>query len=197
MEHQWQRFIWWIGQNSAAVQALAAIITVILTAVLIFATIRYVALTRRTLEASEAALRASFLPDISARIDFTHPRRDELSVSLQNTGDPTIRIVRAKLTGGSLLKWVDPPNQLNQYSAEVKFGPRDVVSLASLFLRKNEEATANVQITPTEQMDGDSWAKFIDYRISLVATFVIEVSDITGPSTLLIQDTSEGSVSDN
>jgi hypothetical protein len=80
MEYQWVRFIWWLGHNSAAVQALAAVATVVLTGVLIIVTMRYVSLTQKMLEAGEASIRAGFLPDIEANIDFTHPRKNELSV---------------------------------------------------------------------------------------------------------------------
>ena len=100
MEQEWNRFIWWIGQNSAAVQALAATATVVLTSVLIGATIRYVSLTSKIPKAGEAALRSAFMPDIAAQIDFTQPRRDELTVSVRNSDEPPIRIVRAKLIGG-------------------------------------------------------------------------------------------------
>lgn len=119
---QWGRFIWWLGQNSAAVQALAAVATVALTGVLIFVTMRYVSLTQKILEAGEASMRAGFLPDISAYIDFTHPRRDELSVYVKNVGESPIRVSRAKLISGCIFKWADPPNEPNQFASEIQFG---------------------------------------------------------------------------
>ena len=180
MGYQWGRFIWWLGQNSAAVQALAAVVTVLLTGVLIFVTIRYVLLTRKLVEASEASIRAGFMPDINANIDFTHPRKDELSIYVKNTAEAPICILRAKLIGGSLFKWPETANPPNEYAAELKFGPSDITSLTSLFLRKNEEARGVFRITPIEHIDDADWLKAINYRVSLTATVIIEVSDITG-----------------
>jgi hypothetical protein len=143
--------------------------------------VRYVSLTQRILEAGEAAMRAGFLPDVNAKIDFTHPRRDELWVSVQNVGDSPIRVSRAKLIGGSIFKWADPPNQPTQFSCETPFGAQgELAALASRFLRKNEEAHGVVRIVPTQRMDESEWLKLFDYRISLTANAIIEVSDITG-----------------
>ena len=181
MGNQWGRFIWWLGQNSAAVQALAAVATVVLTGVLIFVTIRYVSLTQKILEAGEASIRAGFLPDINASIDFTHPRRDELSVYVQNVGESPIRVSRAKLLSGSIFKWAEPPNQPNQFASETKFDARgELTALTSLFLRKNEEARGVVRIVPTQRIDESEWLELLNYRISLTASAIVEVSDITG-----------------
>jgi hypothetical protein len=181
MGYHWARFIWWVGQNSAAVQALAAVAAVAVTAILVLVTVRYVSLTQRILEAGEASMRAGFLPDIDANIDFTHPRRDELSVYIKNVGESPIRVSRAKLTGGSIFQWADPPNQPNEFASETEFDARgELTTLTSLFLRKNEEARGLVRIFPTQQMDESEWLRLLHDRISLTARAVIEVSDITG-----------------
>jgi hypothetical protein len=174
------RLIWWLGQNSAAVQALAAAATVVLTGVLVFFTMRYVSLTQKMLEAGDASIRAGFLPDINANIDFTFPRRDELSVYIKNVGESPIRVSRAKLISGSIFKWSDPYRP-NQFESETKFEARDeMAGLTSLFLRKNEEGHGIVRIVPTLGMDENEWVKLLDHRISLTANAIIEVSDITG-----------------
>ena len=181
MEYQWGRFVWWLGQNSAAVQALAAVATVVLTCVLILVTRRYVLLTQKILEAGEASICALFLPDINAGIEFTHPRRAELSVWVENVGESPIRLSRAKLIGGSIFRWTDPPNQENPFASETKFGARsELTGLTSLFLRKNGKGSGVVRIVPTQQIGESEWLNLLDYRISLTASAIIEVSDITG-----------------
>ena len=52
MGYEWGRLIWWLGQNSAAIQAVAALTTVVLTGVLISVTMRYVSLTQKIVETS-------------------------------------------------------------------------------------------------------------------------------------------------
>ena len=126
-------------------------------------------------------MRAAFLPDVNANIDFTHPRGAELCVYVKNVGESPIRVSRAKLLGGSIFKWADPPNQPNQFESETKFDARDeLTALSSLFLRKDEEGRAVVRIIPAQRMDESEWLKFLGYRISLTASAIIEVSDITG-----------------
>jgi hypothetical protein len=100
---------------------------------------------------------------------------------VKNVGDSPIRISRAKLIGGSIFKWSDPPNPPNPLAFETKFeARRDLTGLSARFLRKNEAGHAVVRIVPTQSMDESEWLKRLDYRISLTASAIIEVSDITG-----------------
>jgi len=63
MAYEWGRFMWWLGQgqNAAAVQAITAIVVMVLTVVLIGITWRYARLTRKF---TELQLAASFEPNI-------------------------------------------------------------------------------------------------------------------------------------
>jgi hypothetical protein len=173
--------VWtWLNANTGAVQATAAVVTAVLTAVLIGITARYVVLTRKMLEANEASARVSFMPDIEANIEFTHPRKNELAINIKNAADPPICILRARLIGGSVFKWTDTPGKGPEFVTEVKFGPTDIKTLNAVFLRKDEGASGAFNIRPVKQMEDEEWLKFLDYRISLSATVVAEVSDITG-----------------
>jgi hypothetical protein len=70
LTNQWGRLIYWLGQNAAAIQALAAVITVIFTGALIGVTAWYANLTSGLLEASEATMRSAFMPDLVGTIDI-------------------------------------------------------------------------------------------------------------------------------
>jgi hypothetical protein len=183
MAHEWARFIWWLNQNSGAVQAMAAVATTVLTGVLILVTIRYVSLTGKLLEASEASARASFMPDIEASIEFTYPRTTELEVTLRNVADPPIRVVRARFLGGTIFKWAPASSPPNEYASQIQLQPTHVEKLKSVFLRKGEGASGKFAITPLGLVEDVAWAAFIDFRISLHVGAVIEVSDIGGSNT--------------
>jgi len=73
--YEWGRFIWWLGQNAAAIQALAAIVVVLLTVALVFVTGRYVRLTREMSQTMRQQLAAAFQPNIG--IMFAQPLRSE------------------------------------------------------------------------------------------------------------------------
>ena len=154
--------------------------TAVLTAVLIGVTARYVVLTRRMLEANEASVRAGFMPDIEANVEFTHPRKDELALHIKNSAESPLCVLRARLVGGSVFKWPETPGNGPLFTAEVKLGATEISTLVKVFLRKGEEATGAFKILPADRTAAEEWPKFLDYRISLSATAVIEVSDITG-----------------
>ena len=176
---QWGRFIYWLGQNAPAVQGFTAIITVVLTIVLIAVTIQYVKLTRGILEASEASMRSSFLPDLDGRIEVDSARRDQLYISVANGGLPPFRIVRAKVVDGIVHQWSDPPNQGGSYKAEAQFRGGALPELANRFLRKEERAGTMFKMVPVQPMEEGDWLNF-QKRSSLTATVVVEVSDISG-----------------
>ena len=86
MAYQWVRFIFWLGQNSTIVQALASIVTLLLTAILAWITYRYMKLTRQlalsareqsTSAAQQLRLLAHPNPIVEVRTD-----RKERSVSI-------------------------------------------------------------------------------------------------------------------
>jgi hypothetical protein len=162
------------------VQAMAAVVTVVLTAVLIGVTARYVVLTRKMLEAGEASVRAVFMPDIEANFEFTHPRKDELALHIKNSAEPPLCVLRARLVRGSVFKWTDTPGNGPEFAAEVKLGATEISTLAKVFLRKGENATGAFKISPVDRRETEEWLKFLDYRVSLSATAVVEVSDVTG-----------------
>jgi hypothetical protein len=183
MAYEWGRFVWWLNQNAGAVQAMAAVATVVLTAALILVTIRYVSLTAKLLEASEASARANFLPDIESVIDFTHPRRGELEIALTNVSDTPIRVVRARFLGGTIFKWATASSPPNEYASQAQLQPTPINTLKSAFLRKGETASGKFIITPVDPVENGAWLAFIDFRISLHVGAVIEVSDIGGRNT--------------
>jgi hypothetical protein len=78
MAYEWGRFIFWLGQNTAAVQALSSAANVLLTLALVGVTYRYVSLTKGILRASDAAALSVFLPDLAGSINIHYQRRDEL-----------------------------------------------------------------------------------------------------------------------
>jgi hypothetical protein len=59
--YEWGRFVWWLGQNAAAIQAFASLITVILTFVLVRITAEYVRLNARMSRSAEAQLVAQYM----------------------------------------------------------------------------------------------------------------------------------------
>jgi len=170
----------WLNTNTGAVQAMAAVVTTVLTAVLLGVTARYVVLTRRMLESNEAAARADFMPDINASIELTHPRKDEVAIKIKNSADPPFCILRARLLGGSVFKWSDTLGVGPPFTSEVKFGPSDGPTLKSVLLRKTGATSGVFKLVPLGRMGKEEWLKLLDYRISIAATVVIEVSDITG-----------------
>lgn len=89
MDYEWGRFVGWLGQNAAAVQALSALATVLLTAVLAGATIRYIILTARLAkqsgkqtEQSKQQLLLIAHPNIFVH---THVERQERTIRLEIT----------------------------------------------------------------------------------------------------------------
>lgn len=169
--------LYWLGQNAAAVQGFTAIVTVVLTIVLIGVTIQYVQLTRGILEASEASMRSSFLPDLDGSIEVDSARRDRLHISIANAGLPPFRIVRAKVVDGTVHQWSDPPS--GSYKEEAQFRGGALPELANRFLRKEERAGTVFIMVPVLSVEEGDWLNF-QKRSSLTATVVVEVSDISG-----------------
>lgn len=183
---QWGRLIYWLGQNGAAIQALAAIITGIFTAVLIGVTGWYAYLTRGLLEASNAAIRSGFMPDLVGRIDIDFPsnRRDRLLIEASNEGLPPSRIIRAKVVGGIIHQWSDPPvppgpYNPNEFKAEAHFRDGPLPELTNRFLRHGEKAHAMFTMVPDPPMTHEDWLSFLA-RYSLTVRSIVEVSDISG-----------------
>jgi hypothetical protein len=54
--------MWWVGQNSAAIQAVSAVVTVIVTGILCCVTTRYVVLTSAIADTTQKQLSASLQP---------------------------------------------------------------------------------------------------------------------------------------
>lgn len=82
------------ADNAAAIQAFAAVITLVLTAVLVVATILYVRATNRMVRLSQGQLRASFQPQILARLDEDW-REDGTAFGalyLKNVGEHSLKI---------------------------------------------------------------------------------------------------------
>ena len=180
----WGRFIWWLYHDPNApgvVQAFASIATIVLTAVLIVATVRYVLLTGKLVEASDAVTRAAFMPDIEASIDWTHPRRDELAIVVKNTAEPPLRILRARFLGGTLFRWAPDSSPPNEYASHVDLQPSSFAAHDAVFLRTGQSATGRFDIKPSVAEAG--WPACIDYRVSLRVGVVVEVSDIGGRNT--------------
>jgi hypothetical protein len=67
---EWQRLVWWSGQNSAAIQALSAIAIVVLTAVLGGITLYYALITGRMARTMERQIEFSFQPNVLTAITF-------------------------------------------------------------------------------------------------------------------------------
>ena len=87
MTYEWNRFIYWLGQNSTVVQALTSVVTVVLTAILAGITYRYMKLTRTltvtaTQQANSAVQQLRLLahpnPAVGVRVN-----REIRSVSIQ------------------------------------------------------------------------------------------------------------------
>jgi len=67
---QWERLVWWSGQNSAAIQALSSIAVVVLTAVLGGITLYYALITGRMARTMERQIEFSFQPNVLTAITF-------------------------------------------------------------------------------------------------------------------------------
>jgi hypothetical protein len=69
MYHQWERFIYWLGQgqNAAAVQGIVGLISSFLTMGLFVVTYRYVKLTNVLAKTAQGQLRAMFQPSLRLR----------------------------------------------------------------------------------------------------------------------------------
>jgi HAMP domain-containing protein len=110
MAYEWGRLIWWLGQNAAAIQALTAIVVVLLTAALVFVTSWYVRLTREMSQTMNQQLAAASIPDIG--IAFTRTLesvsriedvKDEFAEDLQIQNKSTFPVKLARTASGMSL----------------------------------------------------------------------------------------------
>lgn len=99
---QWGRLLWWLGQgqNAAAVQALSAVATVMLTGLIAFVTWKYVSLTGKYVNLTRAAVdltKAGFQAEMHPKLAFSlgEPAGDlvNFTASIRNAGSRPIRII--------------------------------------------------------------------------------------------------------
>jgi hypothetical protein len=101
MAYQWCRLIFWLGQNSSAVQALTSIVTVILTAVLACITYRYMNLTRELARSAReqsacAAQQLRMLAHPNPSLEVQTDRKERsVSIKIINRGAYPFRIDNA------------------------------------------------------------------------------------------------------
>lgn len=123
MTYEWGRFIWWLGQNASAIQALAAIATTLLTLALVWATSKYVVLTQRILATSEKQLIAQYQPHVKITLNATL-WTGEVKFTIQNAGTRTIKLVAVNVG------WTYPDNPLMWGRLGMKIQNRTVLEPA-------------------------------------------------------------------
>jgi hypothetical protein len=104
MAYEWGRLIWWLNQNAGAVQALCAVITVLLTVVLAGATIWYARLTSTLNHTAQRQLSAMLFPNLELSLSSSGSQgargsHHEIGVSLQvsNKGQQSVLLHRMSL----------------------------------------------------------------------------------------------------
>jgi hypothetical protein len=106
MVHEWNRFVFWLGLNAGAIQAVSSIVTAFLTLTLVLVTTRYVRLTNRLAGTALAQLRASLQPDIDCRISCGMVT-SEGEFTIHNKGPFSVRIRSVEVQGRVLKQeWV-------------------------------------------------------------------------------------------
>ena len=99
MAYQWDRFIYWLaqGQNAGAVQALAALCTVVLTVILLIITAVYAYFTWHLLRTSRQGLETTAEPQftVSLTTEVLDENSEEVVTTIQNVGNMsfTVRLV--------------------------------------------------------------------------------------------------------
>jgi hypothetical protein len=180
--YQYSRVIWAFDHDGGTyVQGLSAILTTLATIVLVAITGWYAKLSQQMLAATEASVRAGFLPGITGSIDFnwTPKGKDVLNLSVKNDSNHPIQIIRAKLKAGSIFVWTKPPAPPSPFGEEIKVRPVPITELAGLFLRPEQPGEAKFRITPMHDMDDSEWQKKLE-RCSLDIVVMVECSDISG-----------------
>ena len=101
MAYEWGRFTWWLtlGQNAAAVQAVVALVTGILTAVLLIVTWKYVRLTGRLASMTAQNLEVSVLPNLSFTIDDAD-KPHQVLIGVHNGGTQPVYLLNVKTHAG-------------------------------------------------------------------------------------------------
>jgi hypothetical protein len=69
MAYEWGRFVWWLNQNSGAIQAVTSVVIALLTVVLAYCTVRALRTSDRALRISQGQLQAMLQP--IAELAFT------------------------------------------------------------------------------------------------------------------------------
>src|SRR5712691_4548950 len=89
---QAHRFMYWTGQNSAAIQALSSVVTVFLTALLAGVTYWYVHLTNRLARTAQIQLESLLQPDVEFEINLAMTT-SEGNFSIKNKTAAPIKIL--------------------------------------------------------------------------------------------------------
>ena len=159
MEFELGRLSWWLGQNAAAIQALSAMVTTLLTLVLVAVMWRYVLLARSMLTVSEKHVLAEYQPNISIMLEATL-WTGEVAFSLQNEGRRTVRLI------GVEVGWTYPGDPLMRGRLSVGLDNRNT-------LRAGESIPFNTRIR--REVDEVPATFFNDLAI------YVDCKDLTAP----------------
>src|ERR1700693_1869035 len=101
MDHEWGRFVWWLNQNSGAIQALTSVVVVLLTIILAYCTVRALRTSDRALKISQGQLQAMLQPIVE--LAFTAANNGEM-VAFDKTTHWQSGVLDIKNVGGALFK---------------------------------------------------------------------------------------------
>jgi len=99
MTHEWERFVWWLGQNAGAIQALSALATTMLTVALAATTIWYARLTHHGIRVNKTQLAAQYIPFLGISTDFNG--EGDILIEVTNLGQYHLRIFHVSLLSRS------------------------------------------------------------------------------------------------
>ena len=108
MIYEWGRFIWWLGHNSSAIQALSSVVTTGVTIILCGITLRYVVLTGALVKAGNDALRMTYVPDLALEFAYDYAHRGILDLTVTNVAQAPVAILKAELSGSVRKLLKDP-----------------------------------------------------------------------------------------
>lgn len=94
MVYQWEHLTWWLSQNSAAVQALMAIVGALSTIVLVTITAIYVRLTRKLSVFAKMQLETTVHPNITFSQSMSVSKPPTMVVNIQNDGAHPVHLLR-------------------------------------------------------------------------------------------------------